>query len=157
MLLLTFSVLDWKCPFSTNFIQKIKIVSLGWNLVTRLIRVCRIPWLCSLFAFQPKIPFLGKLGPKLKIFTLSWDLIPYLVIQICRIYSWCSLFLFSTGNTKIISLSWNLIPTISFLIFWDFSRFYQIVLPPQVNQWTIITYEHCIYQLTHELQNDLKT
>ena len=30
--------------------------------------------------------------------------------------------------------------TISFMIFWDFSMFYQIFLSPQVKRWVIITY-----------------
>ena len=46
--------------------------------------------------------------------------------------------------------------TISFIIVWDFSMFYQIFLSPQVKQWTIITYKYGIYELTHELLNDLR-
>ena len=34
--------------------------------------------------------------------------------------------------------------------------FYQILLSPQVKRWAIITYEHDIYQLPHELLNDLR-
>ena len=44
-----FSVLDQKYPFWANLLQKIKIVSSSWNLVPRLIRVCRMKWCCSLF------------------------------------------------------------------------------------------------------------
>ena len=44
---------------------------------------------------------------------------------------------------------------ISFIIFCDFSMFYQIFLSPQVKWWTIITYKHGIYELFHELPNDL--
>ena len=36
-----FSVLDWKYPFTTNSIQKIKILFLSWNLVPTLIRICK--------------------------------------------------------------------------------------------------------------------
>ena len=46
--------------------------------------------------------------------------------------------------------------TISFIIFWDFSVFYQIFLSPQVKRWAIITYKHGIYELPHELRNDLR-
>ena len=46
--------------------------------------------------------------------------------------------------------------TISFIIFRDFSMFYQIFLSPQVKRWAIITYEHGIYELPHELQNNLR-
>ena len=33
---------------------------------------------------------------------------------------------------------------------------YQIFLPPQVKRCTIITYKHGIYELAHELPNDLR-
>ena len=34
--------------------------------------------------------------------------------------------------------------------------FYQIFLSPQMKRWAIITYEHGIYELSHELPNDLR-
>ena len=34
--------------------------------------------------------------------------------------------------------------------------FYQILLSPQVKRWAIITYNHGIYKLPHELPNDLR-
>ena len=34
--------------------------------------------------------------------------------------------------------------------------FYQIFLSPQVKRWAIITYKHGIYELPHELPNDLR-
>ena len=34
--------------------------------------------------------------------------------------------------------------------------FYQIFFSPQVKQWGIITYKHGIYELLHELPNDLR-
>ena len=51
MVVYTFSVLNQKNPFWANVVQKIKIASLSWNLVPRLIRICRIQWWCSLFLF----------------------------------------------------------------------------------------------------------
>ena len=48
---LNFSVYDMKYPFWANFVPKFKIVCLKWNLVPRLIRICRIHWWCSLFLF----------------------------------------------------------------------------------------------------------
>ena len=45
------SVFDRKHPFWANLVQKVKIVSLSWNLVPRLIRICRIQWCCSVFLF----------------------------------------------------------------------------------------------------------
>ena len=41
-------------------------------------------------------------------------------------------------------------------IFWDFLMFCQIFLSPQVKRLAIITYKHSIYELTHELPNDLR-
>ena len=34
--------------------------------------------------------------------------------------------------------------------------FYKIFLSPQMKRWTITTYEHGIYELPHELPNDLR-
>ena len=50
----TFSVLEGKHPFWANLVQKIKIVSLSWNLIASLIRICRIKWHCSLVSFQTR-------------------------------------------------------------------------------------------------------
>ena len=52
MVVSSFSIFDWKYPFWSNLIQKIKIASLSWNLVPRLIQVCRIQWWWSLFQFS---------------------------------------------------------------------------------------------------------
>ena len=49
-----------------------------------------------------------------------------------------------------------LFSTIIFIIFWDFLMVYQIFLSPQVKPCEIITYTHGIYELPHELPNDLK-
>ena len=52
-------------PFClVNIVQKIKIVSLGWNLLPGLPRICRIQWWYSLFCFRLETPFLSKFGPK---------------------------------------------------------------------------------------------
>ena len=40
MALFIFSVLDRKHPFWANLVQKIRIVTLSWNLLSRLIRTC---------------------------------------------------------------------------------------------------------------------
>ena len=34
--------------------------------------------------------------------------------------------------------------------------FYQIFLSPQVKRWAIVTYKYGIYELPHELPNDLR-
>ena len=46
--------------------------------------------------------------------------------------------------------------TIGFIIFWDFSMFYQIFPLPQVKRCAIITYKHGIHELPHELPNGLR-
>ena len=46
--------------------------------------------------------------------------------------------------------------TISFIIFLDFSTFYQIFLSPKVKQCAIITYKHGIYEFPYKLPNDLR-
>ena len=51
MMLFIFFVFKWKYPFWANLVQKIKIISLSWNLVPRLIRICWSQWWCSLFLF----------------------------------------------------------------------------------------------------------
>ena len=52
MMLFTFFVFDWKYPFGANLVQKIKIFSLRWNLILRIIRICKTQWWCSLFSFS---------------------------------------------------------------------------------------------------------
>ena len=47
-----FSLLDWKYLFCINLAQKLKIVSLRWNFIPRLFRICQIRWWCSLFLSQ---------------------------------------------------------------------------------------------------------
>ena len=44
----------------------------------------------------------------------------------------------------------------SSIIFWDFSIFHQIFLSPQVKRLAIITYKSGIYEVPHELSNDLR-
>ena len=47
-------------------------------------------------------------------------------------------------------------PTISFMIVWDFRMFNQIFFSPQVKQLVIVAYKHSIYELPHELPNNLR-
>ena len=92
VVMFTFSIFDRKYSFWS---KKIKIVSsISWYLVPRRIWICKIPWWCSLFCFRTEIPFLGKFSLKIKIVSLSWNL----VHQMCRIQWWCSILLFWTGN-----------------------------------------------------------
>ena len=47
-------------------------------------------------------------------------------------------------------------PTIIFIIYWDILMFYQIFLSPQVKRSAIISNKQGIYELPHELPNDLR-
>ena len=63
--------------------RKSQIVSLSWNLVPRLIRICRI-YLCSHFLFSAGNTLLGQNGKKkIKIVSLSRNYVQSLT-QTCR-------------------------------------------------------------------------
>ena len=94
MVMFILFVLDKKYHFLTMLVQKNKSVSLSWNLVPRLIRICRIEWAFSLFfVLDGKHPFWADLFQKTKIVSLGWNLVSKL-IRICRIQWWCSFYLF---------------------------------------------------------------
>ena len=77
MALFIFSVLDRKHPFWANLVQKIKVVSLSWNVVPRLIQICRIHCWCSYFPFYLGNSLFGQnLVQKIKIVSLSRNLVP---------------------------------------------------------------------------------
>ena len=98
VVMFTFSVFNWNYPFWANLVQKIKIVSLSWNLVPKLIRKYRIQWHCSFFfVLVRKHPFWANLVQKIKLVSLSWNLVPRL-IRICRTQWCCSRFLFNIVN-----------------------------------------------------------
>ena len=67
-------------------------------------------------------------------------------VQGLQVFSFCTVNI-NDEHTK---------PTISFIIFLDYLMFCQIFLSPQVKRWSIITYKHGIYELPHELPNDLR-
>ena len=73
------SVFNWKYLFWVNLVQKLKIISLSWNFVPRLIQICRIPWWCLLFLFSTGHTFLGKFAPE----NQNWQFRTRL-IWICR-------------------------------------------------------------------------
>ena len=47
-------------------------------------------------------------------------------------------------------------PAATFIILWDFLMFYEIFYSPQVKGCAFITYKHGIYDLPHELPNDVR-
>ena len=84
------SVFNWKYQFSwVNLVQKLKFISLNWNFVPRLIKICRISWWCSLFLFSTANTFLGKFGPKNQIcqFELKFRTrLLWIYAELCRKY-----------------------------------------------------------------------
>ena len=60
----TFSVLNRKYTFWANLVQKIKIVSLNWNLVPRLIRIYNIQWWYHFFLFWSGNNLFGQVWSK---------------------------------------------------------------------------------------------
>ena len=61
MVMPTFFVFDWKYLFWANLVQKVKLISLSWNLVPRLIRIWWIQWWCSLFLFLIENMLFGQI------------------------------------------------------------------------------------------------
>ena len=110
---ISWKYLDWKYQFDANLVQKIKIVCLSWNLVPRLIWICRIQWwvLFTLSFFWLGIPFWGKFYP------WSWSLVPrnfkYAEFISCWLFSnfdqIYSFYVNLVQKIKIVCLSWNLV------------------------------------------------
>ena len=93
-----YSALGLKYFSWANLVQKFKIVK-----IPRLIQICRIQCLCSLFfVFDKKQLFWANLVPKYKIVCLKWNLVPRLIRHLDQFeYAnslVCSFFLFLTGN-----------------------------------------------------------
>ena len=71
MMVFTFFIFDQKYPFWTKLIQKIKIITLSWNLVPRLIRICRTQWCCSLFSFLTGNTFFRQIWTKIQNYHIK--------------------------------------------------------------------------------------
>ena len=114
MVIFTFSIFDCKYPVWANLVQKIKIISLSWNLVPTVIRICRIQWRCSLFSFSAGNTLFGQIWSKLSIFTV------FFLFPIRN-----ALFLENlVQNVKVVSLRLNSLATIFCKICLGFSRFH---------------------------------
>ena len=97
MVVFTFSVLDRKYPFRTNLVNlgdltpKFKTVCSKWNLVPRLIRICRIQWQFSFFQVLTRNTLFGQMWykkPKSPVWAeMSLRKIPYF-----HLISWCGNF-----------------------------------------------------------------
>ena len=71
MVVFAFSVLVRKHPLWANLSQKIKIVSLSWNLLPRLIEYVEFNGYIHFFYFRTETPFLGKLVQKINLNLLN--------------------------------------------------------------------------------------
>ena len=111
-----------KTLFWVNLLKKIKIVSLSWKLVPRLIRIWRIWWWCSFFFyFWLEVSFFGNFfqNSKLKICQIQWW---FSFFFLDRKYPlWVNLF----QKFKRVSLRRNLVPKLIWIynILWWYSRF----------------------------------
>ena len=117
----TFFVLDGKYLICTNLVHKIRIVISSWNLVPRLIQICRIQWRPSIFLLRPEILFLGKFGPKNEDWRFK---LKFGTQNNSNMQNSIMVFTFSVFERKhpfwlclvqkieIANLSWNLVPTI---------------------------------------------
>ena len=54
MMMFTFSVFEHKYLFWVNLVQKFKIVCSKWNLIQRLIQICKIQWWCLFYVLDWK-------------------------------------------------------------------------------------------------------
>ena len=112
----TCSVFDWKYHFWCELGPKTQIIRLSWNILPRLIQICRNSWGCSLFLFLIANTFLCKFSQKIKIVSLRWNLLR--LMWIWRIQYWysffsvfdrkCTCFWKFTIKNKIVFWSWNL-------------------------------------------------
>ena len=81
-----FSDLDWKYFFWANLVQKIKIATLSWNMVPRLIWICRIQWkeLFTFFVFDWEYPFEANFIREAEVWYLE---IPNMQNSCCSLFS----------------------------------------------------------------------
>ena len=87
VVMLTFFVCDWKFCFWENLVQNVKITSLTWNWVSRLIGIRRVQYDAHFFVFNLKYNFCANLVQNIKINSWSWNLAASL-IRISKI-QWC--------------------------------------------------------------------
>ena len=109
MVMFTSSVFDREYPFWANLVQKIKILSLSWNLIPTLTRICRIQWWCFVF-FSTRSTFLSNFCPKnqncqLKLkFAIQNSMMMFSFSVLDRKYRFWVNFV---QGVKIVKLSWN--------------------------------------------------
>ena len=130
MVMLIFSVLDQKCRFGGNLVQKIKIVILSWNFILKFVffklKFCNQTnmnmqnsmVMLIFFCFRSEIACSGKFGPKNKnyYFELKFgantnlNMQNLMVMQTFFILDWKYPFLVNlVQKFKIVTLCWSLV------------------------------------------------
>ena len=94
VMLFTFFIFDQKWPFWANFVQIVKIVSLRWNLVPRLIPIWEIQRSCSLFFFfffffWLEVPFWAEISSKKSKLSV-WSRTLTFQTKMCYLLHWKS-------------------------------------------------------------------
>ena len=108
------------------------------------------PNFCGKILFQQNWPIMVKKWPKNGFFGLFRK--TYSLVLSVNDLEWNYFWPFSILR-KLHMLEK---PAISCIIFWDFLMFYQIFFSPQIKWWAIITYKHGIFELPHELLDDVR-
>ena len=116
--------------FCANLVQKIRIVSLSlsWNLVPRIICICRNQWWCLPLPFLTRNTLFGKMSPKIQNFLFkvkcdtwtSWKMQNSMVLINfsalgCEYTFWVNL----VQKIKIVRISWNLVIPIWTIEWWS--------------------------------------
>ena len=94
----------------------------------------------------------------IKIYNEDSDIGYFIEVDVLypgKLYELYNGLLFLPERMKIEKIE-KLAATKIFIIFCDFLIFYQVFLPPQVKRRRIISNEHGIYELPHELPNNLR-
>ena len=119
-------------------VQKIEIVNLSWNLVLRLIRICRIQGWCSLFLFLTRSTCCWiKFGPEIKSKIWYLDYFEYEEfsddVHFLYFHLEVIIYYFYLGKLfqkiKIVCWSWHLEPRLILTcrIQWWFSFFFFVL------------------------------
>ena len=91
-----FSVLDRKYPFRASLVQKIKIISVSWNLGSRLIRISRIQLWSSLFLVLTGNTLYGQNWlQNSKLFKVK-----FAIKTNSNVWNWMMMFSFSVFDLK---------------------------------------------------------
>ena len=118
VMLFAFFVFDWKYPFWANLVQKVKIISLSWNLVPTLTGICKIQWWYLLSLFLIRNTLFGQIWSKSQNYQFKLKFGSYTNSKMLNSIAVFPFFVFDQKCTfwanlvqkvKAISLGWNLV------------------------------------------------